>query len=85
VIDLVPRQVLEPCPRGIAEVEWQFLDDEEIVCRSPGMTRELVLLETYAGVSVPFVPSHVGWGTKVRRELRIADAPDKGSWTSLVR
>jgi hypothetical protein len=76
--------VLEPCPRGVTKVERQVLDDEEIVCRSPGMARESVVLEPYAGVSVPGVPWHVGRGTKAQRELHVADAPAKGSWTSLV-
>jgi hypothetical protein len=46
---------------------------------------ELVVLEPYAGVGIPVVPWHIGRSTKARRELRIADVPAKGPWTSLVR
>jgi hypothetical protein len=36
-MNLVPRQVLEPRACGIAEVERQVLDDEEVVGRSHGV------------------------------------------------
>jgi hypothetical protein len=60
VVDLVTWQVLEPCPHGVAEVEWQVLDDGEVVCLSPCVTCESVVLEPYAGVGVPVVPGYVG-------------------------
>jgi hypothetical protein len=84
-VDLVPRQVLELCPCGVTEVERKILDDEEIVCRSPGVASELVVLEPYVGVGVPIISGHIGRSTKARRELHVADALAKGPWTSLVR
>jgi hypothetical protein len=44
VVDLAAGQVLEPRPRGVAEVERQILDDEEVVCRPARVTRESVVL-----------------------------------------
>jgi hypothetical protein len=85
VVDLVPQQVLEPCARGVAEVERQVLDDEEVVSRSPGVACELVVLEPHAGVGFPVISWHIGRSPKARRKFRIADALAKGPWTSLVR
>jgi hypothetical protein len=60
--------VLEPCPRGVAEVERQVLDDEEIVRRSPGVAGESVVLKPHAGVGLPVVPGYVGWSPETRGE-----------------
>jgi hypothetical protein len=76
--------VLEPCPRGVTEVERQILDDEEIVRCSSGVASKPVVLEPHSGVGVPLVPWHVGQSTKARRELRVADALSKGPQTFLV-
>jgi hypothetical protein len=46
--------------RGVNEVERQVPDDEEVVCRSPGVACEPVVLEPYAGVGVPIVPQYIG-------------------------
>jgi hypothetical protein len=35
VVDLVVWQVLEPRARRVDEVEWQVLDDEEVIGCSP--------------------------------------------------
>jgi hypothetical protein len=59
-IDLGVRQVLEPRPRGVAEVEWQVLYDEEVVCRSSRVACEPIVLKSHAGVGVPIVPGYVG-------------------------
>jgi hypothetical protein len=77
--------VLEPCLCGVAEVERQILDDEEIFCRSPGMARKPVVLESHAGVGVPVVPWHVSRSTQTQRKLCVADALTKGPRTSVVR
>jgi hypothetical protein len=66
VVDLVPRQVLEPCPCGVAKVQWQVLYDEEVV------------LEPYTKIGVPVVPGYVGQSAEARGEPRIPDALDKG-------
>jgi hypothetical protein len=58
--DLVVGQVLEPCLRGIHEVERQVLDDEEVVCRPP-RGRKPVVLEPHAGlVSSSYLRTLVG-------------------------
>jgi hypothetical protein len=46
---------------------------------------EPVVLEPHVGVGVPVVPRHVGRSAEARRELRVADALAKSSWTPLVR
>jgi hypothetical protein len=84
VLDLVAGQVLKPRTCGIAEVERQVLDHEEIVSRSPGMARKSVVLEPYAGNGVPVVSWHIGRGPEVRGILRVADAPIKGPWSTLA-
>jgi hypothetical protein len=61
-LDLVAAQVLEPRACGIAEVERQVLDHEEIVNRSSSMARKSVVLEPYAGIGVLVVSWHIGWG-----------------------
>jgi hypothetical protein len=58
-LDLVAGQVLEPRTCGIAEVEWQVLDHEEIVGRPSGMARKSVVLEPYAGIGVPVISWHI--------------------------
>jgi hypothetical protein len=66
VIDLVARQVLEPCACRVTEVERQILNDEEVIGRSTSMACEPVVLEPYAGVGVPIVSRHIGRGPEVR-------------------
>jgi hypothetical protein len=36
------------------QVKMNF-DDEEVICRSPSMAREPVVLEPYVGVGVPVI------------------------------
>jgi hypothetical protein len=47
------------------------------------MVGESVVLEPHAGFGVPVTPRYVGRSTKARRELRVANALAKGSWTPL--
>jgi hypothetical protein len=84
-VDLVPRQVLKPSACGVAEVERQVLDDEKVVGCSPGVACKPVVLEPYAGVSVPVVSWDIGRSPEARRKFRVADALAKGPWTLLVR
>jgi hypothetical protein len=65
VVDFPVGQVLEPCPRGVAEVERQILDDEEIIYRSARMARELVVFQPHTGVSVSVISRDVGWSSKM--------------------
>jgi hypothetical protein len=83
VMDLVPRQVLEPHSHGVAEVERLVLDDEEVIHHSPGVAGESVVLEPLTGVGVPVIPRYVGRSMEARGEPRIVDALTKGPWTSL--
>jgi hypothetical protein len=48
------------------------------------MARKSVVLEPYAGIGVPVVSWHIGRGSEVRGELRVADAPTKGPWSTLA-
>jgi hypothetical protein len=85
VLDLVARQMLEPRACGVAEVERQILDHEEIVSHPTGVAHEPVVLEPHTGVGVPVVSRYVGRGLEARGELLVTDAPAKSSWTPLVR
>jgi hypothetical protein len=76
--------VLEPRTCGIAKVERQVLDHEEIVGCSSGMARKSVVLEPYARIGVPIVSWHIGRGPEARGELRVTDAPTKGPWSTLA-
>jgi hypothetical protein len=64
VVDLATGKVLEPCPRGVTEVERQVLDGEEVICRSLRVARKSVVLEPHTRVGVPVVPGDVGRSTK---------------------
>jgi hypothetical protein len=77
--------VLKPRPHGVAEVERQVLYDEEVICRSSRMARELLVLEPDAGVGIPVIPGYVGRSPKMRGECRILYALAKGLWTPLDR
>jgi hypothetical protein len=69
---------------GVAEVERQVLDHEEIIGRPTGVAREPVVLELDTRVGVPVVPWYVGRSPETRGELRVTDAPVKSPWTPLV-
>jgi hypothetical protein len=84
VLDLVAGQLLEPRMCGVAEVERQALDHEEIVGRSFSMACKWVALEPYTGIGVPIVSWHIGRSPEARGELRVADAPTKGPWSTLA-
>jgi hypothetical protein len=85
IVDLVVRQVLEPCACRVAEVERQVLDNEEVIGHSTGVACEPVVLEPRAGVGVPIVSWHIGWSPEAQGELRVADAPTEGPRTPLIR
>jgi hypothetical protein len=82
--DLVVGQVLEPCLRGIHEVERQVLDDEEVVCRPP-RGRKPVVLEPHAGVGVLVIPADIGRSSETRGEPHTPHALVKSSRTPLVQ
>jgi hypothetical protein len=58
--------------------------DEEIICHSPGVAGEVVVLQPHTRVDVPIVPRYVGRSTETGRELRVADARANGPRTPLV-
>jgi hypothetical protein len=62
--------VLEPSARGVAEVERQVLDDEEVVGHFPGMACEPLILEPYAGVGILVVSWYIGRSPEARRKRR---------------
>jgi hypothetical protein len=77
--------MLEPHARGVAEVKRQILDNEEIVGRPTGVTRETVVLKPHTGVGDPVISQYVGWGPEAREELRVTNAPAESPRTLLVR
>jgi hypothetical protein len=75
VVDLVVGQMLEPRPRGVPEVERQVLDDEKVVCRSPRVAREPVVLQPYADVGVSLY-----LGTSVGARKREGNLASRTPW-----
>jgi hypothetical protein len=63
---------VQACPRRVAEVEWQVLDDEDVVCHSTRVARELVMLQPHNGVRLPVVSRDVGRSSETGWEPRIS-------------
>jgi hypothetical protein len=70
---------------GVAEVERQILDHEEIVGRPTSVACKSVVLEPHTRVGVPVVSRYVGRSPEAQGELRIMDALAKSRRTPLVR
>jgi hypothetical protein len=69
---------------GVAEVEQQVLDDEEVVCRSARMARESVVLQPHVGVSLPVISGDIGRSSEKRGEPHIPHVLPKGPRAPLV-
>jgi hypothetical protein len=49
-VDLAGRQVLEPRPRRVGEVQGEITDDNLVAGGPAQLTRQTVVVEPYAGV-----------------------------------
>jgi hypothetical protein len=55
VVDLAGRQVLEPRPRRVGEVQGNVTDDNLVGGGSAQLACQAVVVEPYAGVRLPIV------------------------------
>jgi hypothetical protein len=61
-VDLTGRQVLEPRPRRVGEVQGEITDDNLVAGGPAQLTRQTVVVEPYAGsVSPLYLTIVVGW------------------------
>jgi hypothetical protein len=74
-VDLAGRQVLEPRPRRVGEVQWQVADDDLIGGGSVQLARQAVVVESYVGVCLPVVFVDRRGLAKALGEARRADLP----------
>ena len=72
-MDVVHGDMLEPCSGAFHEVEWQVLDDEEIIVCPACSTSEAEILQPYSGVGVPRVLDDVRRHAETHREQRLSD------------
>ena len=54
-MDVVHGEMLEPCSGAFHKVEWQVLDDEEIIIRPACLIGEAKVLQPHGRVGVPGV------------------------------
>jgi hypothetical protein len=75
VVDLAGRQVLEPRPCRIGEVQRQVADDDLVGGGSTQLARQAMVVEPYAGVRLPDVLVDRCGLAEALREARGADLP----------
>lgn len=79
VVDDVARQVLEPCPCPLYEVNGQELDDQGIVLGSFHMAGEAVVFQPNTRVGHPVVFGDVHGCTHPGGELCLSDHVSKSA------
>jgi hypothetical protein len=84
-IDDVSRQMIQPGPGGISQVDWEELDDEEIIVHSTHFACEAIILQQDAGVSFAIVLDDVAWHSKKLWEASIAHDTSKCLWARPFR
>jgi hypothetical protein len=68
VVDLAGRQLLEPRPRRIGDVQWQVADDDLVGGGSAQLARQTIVIEPYTGsVSPVYLSIDVGWRKRCRK------------------
>ena len=80
LVDAVHGEVLEPCSGAFHKVEWQALDDEEIIVCPSYSIDEMEVFQPHGGVGVPRVLDDVWRCTETRREWRLPDPFRKRLW-----
>jgi hypothetical protein len=55
VVDLAGRQVLEPRPRRVGEVQGEVADDDLVTGGPAQLARQVVVIEPHTGVRLPIV------------------------------
>jgi hypothetical protein len=85
VADHAAGQVLESRPCGVAEVEWQVHDDEEVIRHSTHVAREPLVLQPHTGVHLPIESKDFCRGLEDRGKSRIPHVLTKGLQAPLVQ
>jgi hypothetical protein len=73
VVDLAGRQVLEPCPGRVREVQWQVAGYNFVGGGAAQLARQAVVVEPYTRVCLPRVFVDRGGLAEALREARRAD------------
>ena len=72
-MDAIHGEMLEPCLGSFLKVEWQVLDDEEIVIHPACSAGEAEVFQPYDGVGVSGVLDDIQRRAKARREWCLSD------------
>ena len=72
-VDVVRREMLEPCSGAFREVEWQGLDDEEILIRPTCSIGKAEVFQQYSRVGTPKVLDDVRQHVETRWEQHLLD------------
>jgi hypothetical protein len=76
-IDDVSRQMIQPDPGGIRQVDQEEMDDERVIIRSARVSCEVVILQPDAGVSFAVILDDVAWRMKTLWQTSIAYGTSK--------
>jgi hypothetical protein len=85
IVDPPPGEVLEPSARRVGKVQWDALDDEQVVSRSAVVSSEAVILEPDAQVGLSIVLRDRGRSTISSWWDRSENYDTKSSWTSGIK
>jgi hypothetical protein len=74
-VDLTGRQVLEPRPGRVGEVQGEVADDDLVISGSAQLSCQAVVVEPHAGIRLPLVLDDGRRLAEARGESRCADLP----------
>jgi hypothetical protein len=72
-VDAICREMLKPCSGASCEVEWQVLDDAEIIIHRACSTGKAKVFQPYSRVVAPEVLDDVRRRMKTCQERRLLD------------
>lgn len=81
VVDSVTRQVHEPGPRPLCEVDREKLDDHVIILESCHAAGKAVVFQPDAGIGGHVVLVHVCWYVRFYGKLLLLDRTLEGAWS----
>lgn len=80
-MDSVARQVHEPGPRPLHEVDREKLDDQVIILESCHAASKVVVFQPDARIDGPVVLVHVCWYVRFYGKLLLLDPTPEGAWS----
>jgi hypothetical protein len=84
-VDLAGRQVLEPRPHRVGEVQGEVTDDNLVGGGPAKLTRQAVVVEPYVGVRLPVVLVNRRGLAEALGEARRADLPAEHTGSRWLR